>query len=92
MFVHLDGRGIRVESKRGERVIGFNEELIIRNEGLPRRGRGPEKGDLYVRFEIEMPGASWAARADPEVSHYGFPWKQADDREQKSHFHRLYLN
>jgi len=68
-FVHLDGRGIRIVSKRGERVINPNEELVIRGEGMPRRGRAKgDKGDLYVRFEVEMPGASWAARSKPEVS------------------------
>lgn len=67
-FVHLDGRGIRIVSKRGERVISPNEELVIRGEGMPRRGRAKgDKGDLYVRFEVEMPGASWAARSNPQV-------------------------
>jgi DnaJ family protein A protein 2 len=66
LFVHLDGRGIRVESRRGERVIQHGEELCIRGEGLPIIGGG--RGDLRVRFEVEMPGASWAARVDGEVS------------------------
>jgi DnaJ family protein A protein 2 len=69
LFVHLDGRGIRVESKRGERVIRHGEELCIRGEGMPRLDRdGGGKGDLRVRFEVEMPGASWAARSDTQVS------------------------
>lgn len=69
LFVHLDGRGIRVESKRGERVIRHGEELCIRGEGMPRLDRdGGGKGDLRVRFEVEMPGASWAARLDAQVS------------------------
>jgi DnaJ family protein A protein 2 len=68
LFVHLDGRGIRVESKRGERVIRHGEELCIRGEGMPRLDRdGGGKGDLRVRFEVEMPGASWAARLDTQV-------------------------
>ncbi|GFZ44155.1 hypothetical protein JCM24511_01876 [Saitozyma sp. JCM 24511] len=67
LFVHLDGRGIRVESKRGERVIRHGEELCIRGEGMPRLDRdGGGKGNLRVRFEVEMPGASWAARSDAQ--------------------------
>lgn len=62
-FVHLDGRGIRIEVKKGERVIRHGEELAIRGEGMPIRGKG-RKGDLYIRFEVEMPGESWASRQD----------------------------
>lgn len=71
MFVHLDGRGIRITSKRGERIIVSDKELVVRGEGLPIRGREPaDKGDLYVKFDVVMPGESWAARADPEVSRF----------------------
>jgi DnaJ-class molecular chaperone len=62
-LVHLDGRGIRIEVKKGERVIRHDEELVIRGEGMPIRGAG-KRGDLYVRFEVEMPGESWASRQD----------------------------
>lgn len=68
MFKHLDGRGIRIVSKRGERVISPNEELVVRGEGLPRRGAKGSRGDLIIRFEVEMPGVSWAARATSSVS------------------------
>lgn len=59
---HLDGRGIRVVSQRGERVIKHGDELRIRGEGMPIRGGG--KGDIVVKFEVQMPGASWASRQD----------------------------
>jgi DnaJ family protein A protein 2 len=68
MFAHLDGRGIRLESKRGERIIKHGDELLVKGEGMPMRGR-TARGDLRVRFEVEMPGLSWAARTDPNVSH-----------------------
>jgi DnaJ-class molecular chaperone len=44
-------------------VIRHDEELIIRGEGMPIRGTG-RKGDLYVKFAVEMPGESWASRQD----------------------------
>jgi DnaJ family protein A protein 2 len=64
MFVHLDGRGIRIVSRRGERVIRHGDELVVRGEGMPIRGTDNEKGDLWVKFDVEMPGESWAARQD----------------------------
>lgn len=63
LLVHLDGRGIRVVSARGERVITHGEEYRIPGEGMPVRGRG-SKGDLYVKFLVEMPSVSWASRQD----------------------------
>ena len=68
LFTHLDGRGIRVDSKRGERIIQPGGEWVIRGEGMPKIGKNGEKGDLWVRFEVEMPGVSWASRLDPVVS------------------------
>lgn len=68
LFIHLDGRGIRVESKRGERIIKPGELCTIKGEGMPKRGKDRERGDLWVAFLVEMPGVSWAMRSDPEVS------------------------
>ena len=59
---HLDGRGIRIVSQRGERVIKHGDEARIRGEGMPIRGGG--KGDLVIKFEVQMPGPSWASRQD----------------------------
>jgi DnaJ family protein A protein 2 len=70
LFTHLDGRGIRVDSKRGERIIQPGSQCVIKGEGMPKRGKNGEKGDLWVIFEIEMPSASWAARQDPNVSEH----------------------
>ncbi|RXK40833.1 hypothetical protein M231_01892 [Tremella mesenterica] len=80
-FVHLDGRGIRLVSPRGQRVIRPSEELVIKGEGLPMR-YNDGKGDLWIKFEIEMPGTSWVARQDPEVSYrlLSFSsWSMSDD-------------
>jgi DnaJ family protein A protein 2 len=62
LIVHLDGRGIRVESGRGERIIQHKDVWVVRGEGMPHRGRGT-KGDLYLRFDVQMPSTSWASRA-----------------------------
>lgn len=62
LAIHLDGRGIRVESAKGERIIQHKQELVVRGEGMPIRGTG-KRGDLYIKFDVEMPGVSWASRA-----------------------------
>jgi DnaJ family protein A protein 2 len=72
-FTHLDGRGIRLVSKRGERVIEYGQELAVKGEGLPRRGTG-RRGDLIIQFMVEMPGVGWASRLATEVSD-GLPAK-----------------
>ena len=63
---HLDGGGIRIQSKRGERVIQHGDEYLIMEQGMPVRG-SLRRGNLRVKFEVEMPGASWASR-QTEVS------------------------
>ncbi|EIW70863.1 hypothetical protein TREMEDRAFT_68250 [Tremella mesenterica DSM 1558] len=76
-FVHLDGRGIRLVSPRGQRVIRPSEELVIKGEGLPMR-YNDGKGDLWIKFEVEMPGTSWVARQDPEGSELQLPGPLGD--------------
>nr|XP_031859221.1 uncharacterized protein CI109_005417 [Kwoniella shandongensis]KAA5526293.1 hypothetical protein CI109_005417 [Kwoniella shandongensis] len=60
LFIHLDGRGIHVTSKRGERIIQPGSVWVIKGEGMPIRGKGGRKGDMYVRFEVEFPTTDWA--------------------------------
>jgi len=45
---------------------------------MPKRGTNGEKGDLWVKFEVEMPGVSWAGRLDSEVSPKATEWSEAD--------------
>lgn len=86
MFTHLDGRGVRLVSPRGQRVVRHGDELYVAGEGMPKRDTGGggwfgmgkdknkgERGNLRVKFGVEMPDASWALRA--EVSH-----RQQDER------------
>lgn len=82
LIVHLDGRGLRVESKRGERVIQHGDELVIRGEGMPVRGRS-SKGDLYVKFNVEMPGVSWASRQGDGAVHLPEPLPDLEPEPEK---------
>nr|XP_019046093.1 chaperone regulator [Kwoniella bestiolae CBS 10118]OCF25023.1 chaperone regulator [Kwoniella bestiolae CBS 10118] len=59
LFIHLDGRGIQIESKKGERIIKPGSIYTIKGEGMPIRGTG-RKGDMYVRFDVEFPTIDWA--------------------------------
>lgn len=67
IFRHLDGRGIQIEVRRGERIIRQGEELLVLGEGMPIRNTS-RKGDLKIHFDVEMPGPSWALSQDPSVS------------------------
>ncbi|BEI93480.1 uncharacterized protein CcaverHIS019_0511080 [Cutaneotrichosporon cavernicola] len=82
LVVHLDGRGLRVESKRGERIIQHGDELVIRGEGMPVRGRAT-KGDLYVKFKVEMPGVSWASRQGDSAVNLPAPLPDLDPEPEK---------
>nr|XP_019010770.1 chaperone regulator [Kwoniella pini CBS 10737]OCF49551.1 chaperone regulator [Kwoniella pini CBS 10737] len=59
LFIHLDGRGIKIESKKGERIIKQNSIYIIKNEGMPIRGTN-KKGDIFIKFDLEFPTLDWA--------------------------------
>ncbi|WVR07215.1 hypothetical protein IAU60_004256 [Kwoniella sp. DSM 27419] len=63
LFIHLDGRGIKVTSKRGERIIKPGSVWVIKGEGMPIRGT-KRKGDMYVRFDVEFPDTTWAKGLD----------------------------
>ncbi|OWZ74394.1 hypothetical protein AYX14_00041 [Cryptococcus neoformans] len=59
LFIHLDGKGVHVTSKKGERIIQPGSVWVIKGEGLPIRGKG-KRGDMYVRFDVEFPTTDWA--------------------------------
>ncbi|KAG0196992.1 hypothetical protein BGX33_001036 [Mortierella sp. NVP41] len=58
LLTHLDSRGIYVEHPRGE-VIRPGQIRRISGEGMPKRNLPPEKGDLFVKFDIEFPDDHW---------------------------------
>ena len=51
---HLDGRKIVVSTDPNQ-VIVPNSVKLIEREGMPRRGNQFEKGNLFVKFEIDFP-------------------------------------
>ena len=54
VFDHLDGRKIVVSTEPNQ-VIVPNSVKLIEREGMPRRGNQFEKGNLFIKFEIEFP-------------------------------------
>lgn len=56
-FDHLDGRKIVVSPEINE-IITPNSTKIIHREGMPRRENQFEKGDLFIKFEIEFPNSA----------------------------------
>ncbi|EFJ49194.1 molecular chaperone [Volvox carteri f. nagariensis] len=53
-FKHLDGRVLRVAIPQGE-VIKPGSFKCLQDEGMPFHGRPYQKGNLYVRFNVEFP-------------------------------------
>ncbi|MCO5566230.1 hypothetical protein L7F22_019906 [Adiantum nelumboides] len=62
VFTHLDGRSIRVETKKGE-VIRPGDVCVLRGEGLPGY-KGDRTGDLYIKWNIEFPPDDWLSQID----------------------------
>ncbi|GLC33245.1 hypothetical protein PLESTB_000355200 [Pleodorina starrii] len=61
-FKHLDGRVLRVVIPQGE-VIKPNSFKCLHDEGMPFHGRPYQKGNMYVRFNVEFPETLTEAQA-----------------------------
>ena len=66
LITHLDGRGIKVVSPP-MKAINPGSCIVVRDEGMPIYKRPDQKGDLYVRFEVEMPDEQWLKSIDIKV-------------------------
>jgi DnaJ family protein A protein 2 len=63
LFYHLDGRGIKVDCPAGERIIKHGDTFFLKGEGMPKNaGTGRRAGDLYIKFQVEMPDLEWVKR------------------------------
>lgn len=51
---------------------------MIRGEGMPSGRDGRYRGDLYVKFEVEMPPVAWAAGLDSDSLDITLPPRKAD--------------
>ncbi|KAL4630293.1 hypothetical protein GN956_G16117 [Arapaima gigas] len=58
---HLDGRQIVVKYPPGK-VIEPGSVRVVRGEGMPQYRNPFEKGDLYVKFEVEFPDNNWISQ------------------------------
>ena len=66
LITHLDGRGIKVSSPPGK-IFESGSTIRIRGEGMPIYKRPEQKGDLYVRFDVEFPTGDFLKSIDSEV-------------------------
>ena len=57
---HLDGRQLICKIHPGE-VIRPGDTRVIAGEGFPEHKRVHNRGDLYIKFEIEFPQPNWAS-------------------------------
>uniref|UniRef100_A0A3Q3WRA5 J domain-containing protein n=1 Tax=Mola mola TaxID=94237 RepID=A0A3Q3WRA5_MOLML len=58
MLKHLDGRQIVVKYPAGK-VIEPGSVRVVRGEGMPQYRNPFEKGDLYVKFDVQFPQNNW---------------------------------
>ncbi|KAI8868722.1 DnaJ-domain-containing protein, partial [Ramicandelaber brevisporus] len=63
LLTHMDGRGIRVkrmqQPQQQQKTLQPGEVLVIKGEGMPQYRRPFDKGDLYIRVNVELPSAEW---------------------------------
>ncbi|XP_035579587.1 dnaJ homolog subfamily A member 2-like [Zalophus californianus] len=57
-FKHLDGRQIVVKYPPGK-VIESGCVRVVRGEGMPQYRNPFEKGDLYIKFDVQFPENNW---------------------------------
>uniref|UniRef100_A0ACB8EAB1 DnaJ sub A member 2 n=1 Tax=Sphaerodactylus townsendi TaxID=933632 RepID=A0ACB8EAB1_9SAUR len=57
-FKHLDGRQIVVKYPPGK-VIEPGCVRVVRAEGMPQYRNPFEKGDLYIKFDVQFPENNW---------------------------------
>jgi len=79
VLTHLDGRGIRFDSRAqegGKKIYKSGDTVVIRGEGMPiwkkdapkkKEGAPVERGDLFILFEVEMPDEEWLQSANVQV-------------------------
>ncbi|KAF0530529.1 DnaJ-domain-containing protein [Gigaspora margarita] len=58
LVTHLDGRGLIINHPAGE-VIKPGAIKCIANEGMPHYKRPFDKGNLYIKFNVEFPPSFW---------------------------------
>ncbi|KAI9296989.1 DnaJ-domain-containing protein [Neoconidiobolus thromboides FSU 785] len=54
-FQHLDGRKIQIHANPGQVLI--KGSIMVKGEGMPQFKRPYDKGDLFVKFDIQFPTA-----------------------------------
>ncbi|XP_048649581.1 LOW QUALITY PROTEIN: dnaJ homolog subfamily A member 2-like [Marmota marmota marmota] len=58
IFKHLDGRQIMVKYPPGK-VIEPGCVCVVGEEGMPQYHNPFEKGDLYIKFDVQFPENNW---------------------------------
>uniref|UniRef100_A0A3B3VSG3 DnaJ heat shock protein family (Hsp40) member A2 n=1 Tax=Poecilia latipinna TaxID=48699 RepID=A0A3B3VSG3_9TELE len=58
MLKHLDGRQIVVKYPAGK-VIEPGSVRVVRGEGMPQYRNPFEKGDLFIKFDVQFPENNW---------------------------------
>jgi DnaJ family protein A protein 2 len=54
--LHLDRHAFTVASKPNQ-IIQPDEWIIIKGEGMPKRGNPTEFGDMHVKMKVRLPAS-----------------------------------
>ncbi|PWU85835.1 putative heat shock protein DNAJ [Trypanosoma cruzi] len=63
VFKHLDGRELIVRRERGE-ITQPGEVKVVLGEGMPRRQRPGQHGDLVIKFNVTFPNRLESSQVD----------------------------
>lgn len=61
---------------------------MVKGEGMPQYRNPFEKGDLYIKFDVQFPENNWIS---PEKLNVGFTLKKKSQFEQFVHFEHKYF-
>ncbi|CAG8603723.1 5584_t:CDS:10 [Paraglomus brasilianum] len=78
LITHLDGRGLVISQPSGE-VITPGIVKRIANEGMPHYKRSDERGNLYVKFNVEFPTSMWTSPDKLQILESVLPPRTPED-------------
>ncbi|CAG8630926.1 14815_t:CDS:10, partial [Acaulospora morrowiae] len=78
LVTHLDGRGLIINHPAGE-VIKPGAIKCIENEGMPHYKRPFDKGNLYLKFNVEFPSPSWISPEQLKELEAFLPTRDVED-------------
>ncbi|RUP44032.1 hypothetical protein BC936DRAFT_150033 [Jimgerdemannia flammicorona] len=81
LVTHLDGRGLHVKHPAGE-VIRPDDVKRLPHEGMPTYKRTIDKGDLFIKFNVEFPKSMWTTPEQIAILESVLPLREVEDTDR----------